>query len=171
MGPPQGASEAAHHCLAQPRETQGFAGPPSWLLRSGCSPPWAQLRLTARVPWGKGVQAPYPALRWVQPENLPTFPDPTKTSAFPVLHFSSGSVVANLGVPWVRSVRCVWWVQGPFGVEGMGWCASEGTLGGRRAAVAGSEGGREQRRARRLLLLLPPLPCPPFLRRSPRAHR
>lgn len=69
---------------------------------------WAQLRLTGRVPWGKDVLAPYTALLGVQPEALPTFPAPAETCAFPVLHFSFGSAVENLGVPWVRSVRCVW---------------------------------------------------------------
>lgn len=160
--------------------TQGFAGPRSPLRRRLHSS-WAQLRLTGRVPWGRGDPAqcsPSPSrpFQWVQKPLCSPFSTPA-----PALRWQ------NLGIPWVWSVRLVRCrFGGTPGNEGKCRCESAGSRGsaqsrghgegipeGGQAAAAGPPGDPERCGARHLFLL-PPRRPPPLLRcprARARAHR
>ena len=77
---------------------QGLTGPPSPPLRRRLHS-WAQLRLTGRVPGGRGDLAPHRAPLRLQPEVLRTFSVRTETSAFLFLLPNSSPEVGELGVP------------------------------------------------------------------------
>lgn len=145
-------------------QPQGNTEVPSPPLRCRLHLFWAQLRLTGRVPWGRGDPAPYAAPKRVQPDLSRAY----RNLCFPLSPFQPGPEMAKLGEtlsqgrPLFAAVSRE--LRGVRGLQGSTQSRGPWEEGERRSR--GPERDTERRSARSLLL--PRCLCPPLRSDCPR---